>query len=241
MYCEAVLALSDYFCLTIRMKKLVLAATVSLFILFGCKKNVVEPQIDVSSKYVPIDSGYKWTYKMDSIVYSGFANAKPDTFSYELKNEVTGIFIDNAGNTSYRIEKWHRLNTDNPWLYARTYNETRDDFAYLRNDFDKLQLVVALPVLKDKTWNGNQYNSQGYVDFYYDDVHLADSIGTIQYDSVCTIVQDESRNAIRSFYVTEKYATNYGLVYKEVERLENLNTSTQKGFKYKLTLLALEK
>ena len=81
---------SDYFCLTIKMKKIVIALFLTSFLwLFGCKKNVVEPQIDVSSKYVLIDSGYSWTYQMDSIVYSGFASAKPDTFSYKIKKSLS--------------------------------------------------------------------------------------------------------------------------------------------------------
>jgi hypothetical protein len=236
-----VITSSDYFCLTINMKKIVFALFLSLFLwLWGCKKNVVEPQIEVSSKYVPIDSGYSWTYQMDSIVYSGLANAKPDTFSYKIKNTVVATFIDNAGQTSFRLEKWYLPKNSNTWLYARTYSETKSNLAYFRNDFDQTQLVVSLPVLQDKTWNGNQYNSNGFLEFYFDEVHTTDSVGMLQYDSVCTIMQDESLNAIRSFYAIEKYAANVGLIWKETERLENLNTSTQKGFKYKLALLEFE-
>ena len=223
------------------MKKIVIALFLAVFLgFFGCKKNVVEPQIDISTKYVPIDSGYSWTYRMDSIVYSGFANAKPDTFSYKVKNTVVSRFLDNVGQISFRIEKWYLPQGGKTWLYARTYSETQTELAYFRNDFDHKQLVVSLPVLEDKSWDGNLYNSSGFIDFYYEKVHDSDSIGLVKYDSVCTIIQDESRNAIRSFYAIEKYAANVGLVLKETERLENLDMPYQKGYKYQLTLLEFE-
>ncbi|MEY2925154.1 MAG: hypothetical protein RLZZ337_1704 [Bacteroidota bacterium] len=224
------------------MKKVILGLLLLPFAVFwGCKKNVVEPQIDISSKYVVIDSGYKWTYQMDSIVYSGFTNAKPDTFSYKIRNIVTNSFFDNAGQLSYRIEKYYLPSGSSNWIYTRTYSETKSELAYFRNDFDQLQLVVSLPVLKNKTWDGNQYNSSNYIDFYFDDVHKPDSFGIIAYDSTCAIIQDEARNVIRSYYAEEHYAANVGLVHKQVERIDNLNTSSQKGYKYQLTLLEFEK
>lgn len=177
---------------------------------------------------------------MDSIVYSGFEDQKPDTFSYYIKNSVADSFTNGAGFTEYRIERHYKTDSTD-WQFARNYTEYRANWEYLRKDFDLREIVLSLPILKDKTWDGNIYHTRNEAEFYYLEAHIPDTINQVPYDSVSTVYQDENQNLITSYYATEKYAAHTGLIYRKQERLDNLGTKTQKGFKYTLQLISFEK
>lgn len=207
---------------------------------FGCKKNTVEPQVDHTTKYIPLDIGQTWTYQMDSIHFSGFSDQNPDTFSYLIKNVVADSFTNNAGYKEYRIERWYKIDSMD-WKFARNFSEYRTELEYIRKDFDLREIVMSLPISFEKLWDGNLLNTRDEADFYYEEVHVPNTINDNIYDSTSTIIQDENQNFITSFIAEEIYAANTGLIYCEQERLKNLGTKTQKGFKYTLQLISFEK
>lgn len=209
--------------------------------ILACEKNIVEPRINHSSKYAPLEIGMKWTYQMDSISYSGFIGDTPDTLRYLVRNEVKESFLDNQGKKAFLIEKMYKLGPSYDWQFSRQYSETKTDIELLRTEFDNTQVVLSFPLLNEKEWNGNQYNTGGEIDFYYESIHQTEMVGSFQYDSITTVMQEESINAIQNFYLREKYAANVGLVSQEFEHLQNLGMSTQKGSTYKLTLITFEK
>lgn len=213
-----------------------------LFIVIGtssCKKSTIEVPVDHSSKYIPLDLGYTWTYTMDSIVYSGFEDQLPDTFAYYIKNTVADSFTNGAGYTEYRIERYFKTDSTD-WQFVRNYTEYRTQWEYMRKDFDLREILHSLPILRDKTWDGNIYNTRNEAEFFYEYTHVPDTILSIPYDSVTTIYQDENQNLITSYFAIEKYAANTGLVYREQERFDNFGTKAQKGFKYTLQLISFE-
>ncbi|NNJ56139.1 MAG: hypothetical protein HKP14_08405 [Bacteroidia bacterium] len=207
----------------------------------ACEKNVVEPHINHSSKYAPLEIGMKWTYQMDSISYSGFVGDKPDTLKYLIRNEIKESFVNNLGKEAFLIEKMYKLGPSFDWTFSRQYSESKADIELLRTEFDNTKVVLSFPLLTDKEWNGNQYSTGGEIDFYYESIHQNEMVGSFQYDSTTTVMQEESINAIQSFFLREKYAAGFGLVSQEYEHLQNLGMPTQKGSKYKLTLISFEK
>ncbi len=223
------------------MKKLLFVLiTLSVTGILACKKNVVEPQVNNSSKYFAMELGSKYTYQMDSITFSSL-RPTPDTFKYQIQDVITDQFIDNEGTTTFRIERYYKYDSASTWTFSRNYSQSATLIEAIRTDFDIPQIVMSMPVLQDKLWDGNQYNTKDQADFFYEYVHKADSIGNKGYDSTCLVFQDESTNFIQSIFVKEKYAANIGLVYREQEKINNLGTNDQLGFKFKLTLIDFER
>jgi hypothetical protein len=217
-------------------------ATLLVFIgISGCKKNVVEPVIDHSSKYINLAVGNTWIYQMDSIVFSGFSGSTPDTFNYLIKNEVKEAFTTIDGEQGYRIERYFKTDSNSDWKFTRQYSEVVTDLEVLRTDFDQTQITLSLPILLDKTWNSNQYNPNREIETYFEEVHEPAQVGPNFYDSTCLVFHDEEINIINSFFAIERYAANVGLVYREEEQLNFIGTATEAGFKYQLTLLAFER
>ncbi len=223
------------------MKFTLFITTLLLFTgIYGCKKNVIEPVEDHSSKYIPMNVGNKWTYQMDSIVYSGFSGSTPDSFHYFIQDEIKEKYTSVQDNPVYRVERSFRLDSNDAWTFARQFSLEVTDHEVLKTDFDQLKVMFSFPVLLDKTWNSNQYNLGRDVETYYDSVHTPMQIGSNQYDSTCLVHHDEEKNIINSFFINERYAANVGLVEREEERMNFVGTATQVGFKYKLTLIAFE-
>ena len=218
----------------------------ALFILFitaitACKKNKVELLEDHSSKYVVYGEGYRWTYQMDSIHYSGFEGSTPDTFQYWIQDVITDSYLNGGGDTTYSVERWYKTDSVTPWKFARTYSISTSESTVMRSDFDQNVVILSLPILLYKTWDSNQFNTGSEVDAYYDQTHVPAQVGPYLFDSTCLVLHEEQINAINSFYFTERYAANFGLVQRQEERIQYKDQPDQAGFKYTLRLIRFEK
>ncbi len=222
------------------MKRLILPAFLILFSItagfFSCKKDAA-PKLFLGYDYFPNTVGKYIIYDVDSIVCSSL-DYKVDTFSYQLKELVQSIFMDNSNRPTMRIERYIRnfhkdsCKYDALWTLKNiwTANRTVTDAEKVESNVRYVKLTF--PVKANATWNGNADNTLGEWDYNYTIVNQPQAVidtaypvagtlcppavATSQFDSVLTVLQVDCTSVISKKYYLEKYAANIGLIYKEV-------------------------
>jgi hypothetical protein len=74
----------------------------------------------------------------------------------------------------------------------------------------------VFPVDRNKTWDGNAYNTIGAWDYKLVDANIKRTIAGKGFDSTAQVLQINKINVIEKKYYMEIFAKNVGLVYKEV-------------------------
>lgn len=184
----------------------------------GCKETVINPvnnTIDYKS-YYPLVIGHVLEYDVLQITIdrpSGYF----DTVKYKLKEVFEETFIDNLGDTAYKIERFIFNDANATWnaldvWYANPYE---NELHVMEENIRYIKLKNPLSVGNE--WNGNKYNLTDSLNlFSYRVLSFAsEEINTIIYDSILTIEQRYDSSLIDKILYQEKYARNIGLVFKE--------------------------
>jgi hypothetical protein len=193
----------------------------------SCKKDASISPISVNNKnYFPLEKGRYWIYKVDSFYYNDFTSSI-DTFSFELKEYIESEIKDDKGNTSYRLERYYRNNSTENWQLKRVWLASFSQNSALKTEENIRYLKLLFPIKQNLKWNGNAYNTLGEQNFEYTDIHKKTSLGTLDFDSVCTILQIADTSLISIEYHSEQYAANVGLIKKRKMSLQDTRSTIQ--------------
>jgi hypothetical protein len=221
--------------------KLLFYSILLISTLVGCHKNEVIPASDISSKYVQLGLGFTWTYQVDSIHYYGNISQKPDTFLRYVKNSIVDTFTL-GGAKNYLFEQTRSTSLDGPWVFSENFNQTRLNNELRHTTNNKSWVPFITPIALDATWNYNKYNSDALLECYFEKVHAPTQIFTQNYDSTSTVYCEILLNRYQFNFKRETFASNYGLIQKEVKDIDSSNLSTGlKGYKYTWKLKSFEK
>lgn len=209
--------------------KITLLITGFLFFFFAvsCKKSTPK-LIDFKYGYFPIDTGHYVIYDADSITYNNFYNpTRIDTVSFQIKEVITTVFLDNTGTPAYRIQGYRRSTPNNPWVVYYTWYSNRYTSTAQKTEEPLKYIKLLFPPALGVTWFGNSYidcvDTNAFLagwNYYYENIDvpltLTSTSGTLSSDSTLTVLQD-STNSLQAYtYSVEKYAKNVGLVYKQL-------------------------
>ena len=228
-----------------------------LILLFtSCKKESETYDTPSLSEYYPLQVGKYISYNLDSTVFVNFGRQK-EVISYQVKDLVDAEITDNIGRPSYRIIRFSRKKTSDPWIANNTFMATLTDksMEFVENNLRYIKLT--LPVKSDFSWSGNSFidtytsgNDMRYLDnwdYIYDSIASPFSINSLDFENTLKVFQrDEEINDplisgtsyAEKTYSVEKYAKGVGLVYKEFLHWEyQSNTQSYSGYGVKLTVL----
>lgn len=201
----------------------------SFLTLFSCKKDRVEPSIDLGVSYFPIETGNFIIYDVDSSFYDDFyIPTKIKNTRFLLKEKVQSLFYDNQNKLAARIERFvkHYDSTtsydDIPWTLKNvwTMNATATSAERVEENVRFVKLVF--PVALNKSWDSNNKNIYDNRLFSYKKVHQNESIGLIAFDSVLTTEYNDGNDILtQREYYEEKYAKNVGLIYKRAIHVQS--------------------
>lgn len=180
----------------------------------SCKKDsAVEAYAGYN--YFPLNIGHEIIYDVDSIVKSDFNLGQIDTFSFQIKEVVESYFTDNEGRETARLERYKRNDSSQPWVIHKvwTANLTLNSAEKKEDNITYIKLIF--PPKKSRKWNGNARNEYEEQEYKITDIHRAETINNIPFDSVTTVLQADEDNIVYKKYEIEKYAAKAGLVYKE--------------------------
>ncbi|MBA3705358.1 MAG: hypothetical protein H0W84_05515 [Bacteroidetes bacterium] len=178
--------------------------------------------------YFPTDVGYYVVYDVDSFFYDDFNN-RIDTFKFQLKEKIQSVYTDNENRPTVRLERYKKnysptlpynakiWSLKNVWaenLTTSTAEKVEENIRYAKLKF---------PVKKNQKWNGKVQNTLTQWNYEYAFFDLPRTIGGIHFDSVLQVTQfdDKFSNLVAHKYYIEKYARNYGLIYKQVIDVES--------------------
>src|SRR4051812_11269972 len=89
----------------------------------ACKNDTDDEPVDVGYSYFPTQVGATWIYNVDSITYDdNTGHTTIDTITYQYKEQITGSFVDGAGNTAQLVSRFYR--DHDTLLWTRVTNST---------------------------------------------------------------------------------------------------------------------
>lgn len=175
----------------------------------------VESELD--SSYFPLDSGSWREFGVLSITIDE-PIALFDTQRYYIREQISGVFIDNLGDTMRQIERFRRKSQSSDWERQNSWTAYVKGSEVVQVEENVRYVKMDLPLFVGKTWNGTAYNRTDTLQEYQYRVEAMDTdmpIGDFRFDSVLTVSQKNELTAITKVYFVERYAKNVGLVQKQ--------------------------
>lgn len=182
----------------------------------SCTKENTVLTPNLGYTYFPVNVGHYVIYDVDSIYKDGFSGIVTHG-KYQIKEVVESEFIDNAGRTTYRIERYRKDTINYPdWTIYNVWTANVTPTVAERFENNVRYIKLIFPVVLGETWNGNSMNTEVEEDYEYIEVNEALYINNLSFDSVATVLQaDELDNLAEPKYKEEKYATGVGLIYRK--------------------------
>lgn len=226
-----------------------------ILLLNSCKKdneNDVAPALGYS--YFPLEAGKSTYYQVDSIGWLGYTydpntnTVDIDTVSYQIKETVEGFFMDNEGRETARIVRSRRNDASQPWVLYKVFTANLTPTRAERYEDNIRYTKLVFPPVEGEKWIGQYVNvplNDTLIEpweYEYESVNEPGFVGDLTFDSVSTVVIKNDINLIEYRYYFEQYAAGKGLIYKEYNDHEYLNTSSsfiKNGFIYKETMIEL--
>jgi len=194
-----------------------------LIVLMACSKKETAVLPDFKREYFFLKLGHTLTYQMDSTYYDEYTKIKSN-YSFQLKDSVVAEIASQTG-TSFYIERYKK-EANKPWVFqkiiSRTITSNRAEEFIDNQRFVKL----VFPPEKQKTWNGNTFNSLGTQEYYYQTLDKAETVNNVKYDSTALVIQINEKNLLTDDYSEELYAKNIGLIKKSARALHRSNFNT---------------
>lgn len=219
---------------------------------FSCKKDTNTKTVDFSYTYFPLEEGHFVTYKVDSISYNDFFNPVLVTKStFYIKEVVADEFVDLQGRKSRRIERFKKINLNDDWQVYNVYYATITATTAEKIEENQRFIKLIFPIAEEKQWLGNNFinpiNELLYLknwNYTMSNIHQPKSIGALSFDSTLVVLQQYDSSAINITTSVEQYATNVGLIYKELRVLASQNNfnlpweeRAEQGYIFRMTIV----
>lgn len=216
------------------MRKYFLVSSVLVLLMISCKKENETFQSATISDYYPTQVGKYINYDLDSTVFTNFGQTVTVNH-YQVQDRFDAAITDNSGRPSYRIIRYIRKLTSEPWTANNTFmvTPTENSIEYVENNMRFIKL--KLPIVPDYSWKGNKYidtyNANTDVrylddwDYIYDSVGDPVTINSIAINETTTVLQRDEflgqdpgitgTQYAEKNYSIEKYGKGIGLIYRE--------------------------
>ncbi|MFN4144670.1 MAG: hypothetical protein ACK4GN_02520 [Runella sp.] len=163
--------------------------------------------------YVPTSIGHYIEYE---VVEEDFLlNKSPQKNSYQIKEVITEGFINAAGQSSFRIQRFRRSHAAASWQPDSVYSlRLTPDYA-IRNENSLDFVKIVFPIFDKSNWNGNIYNHLGEDRYELVRADQPFTIGNRRFDKTVTVIQQNDSTLVGQDKRIEVYAEGIGLVYRE--------------------------
>jgi len=180
-------------------------------LLSACTESIVEPD-DLGFDYFPLEQGRWITYQVDSVVHDHALNIH-NHFSFQVKEVVDSAFIDNEGETAYRMERFKRPDDSFPWTLSDVWTIKRNNARAERVEENIRTIRLTFPIREGKTWDFNAENTN---DIWQSEILTTEASFAIdenEFDDVCEVSYRQNLNLADAEICTGIYARDIGLIY----------------------------
>lgn len=190
---------------------------------------VVQPGVDNSKEYFPLEVGQYIEYQIDSIVFDDApgGNTK-DTVTFQVREETVTYNVSVSGDTLYYIHRFRRNQPSLPWALTDVWTAHYGENNALRTEENLTFRKMTMPLYKGLKWIGTAYiNPQTSVligtehlepyEYWESSVEAIDDsarVGAYSFPAgqVMQVSQSDSDDDLQKRYVHETYARGIGLV-----------------------------
>jgi hypothetical protein len=197
------------------MKKLFLLSFLAL-IISSCSDTSKSVIYSTPADYQPLKIRAWYIYDVDSITYNDFTTpVTVDTIQFQLKEEITDTFTDQAGRLNFRLERSKRFYNDSlaydslNWKVSDIWFITQNGSNIERVEENNRYISLLNPVKDQTVWDGNAFNFNDTWDYTY--LKVSEPFDT--YGNTVTVNQIFEDNLIIIYQLYEEvYAKDIGLV-----------------------------
>ncbi len=178
----------------------------------------VDP-VRVGYPFFPLEVGQYQVFDVEETVYT-FQNA--ETESFQIRLEVVDSFLNQAGEFTYVIHQFERIDEMNDWGFLQTNSARRTTNQAIFVNGNLPELKLSFPIEAGRAWDGNALNTLEPDEYEMDS--LFSTFITLRGDTInqtLTVIQEDNQDLIVNQVTRhEIYALNIGLVYSEQVDLE---------------------
>ena len=205
----------------------ILTLWVVLMVVLGCSQNDSNTSSFEKSRFFPLSLNSYIDYQVNELVFRSEGSIR-DTFSYQLREEISDTYINGLGETIYLIDRSTRSTETQSWNYLNTAQAYISENLIIRVDDNIPFVKLEMPIRSGQQWNGNQFfDAEGgqiiggeSIDYFKEwnyEVLSDDSSLTIKdekFSSLLEISLADHENKIEIRKAKEWYAPNIGLIKK---------------------------
>lgn len=168
-------------------------------------------------RYLPLVTGAYQLYDVHEKRY--YASAQVEEVQYRLKAEVIDSFPSGIDAYTYVVHRSIRTG-DEPWQALDTWSVRSAENEFVVSEGATPFVKLKLPYKSDNRWNGNTYNTLGVDEYGYGPIGLPKELNGMRFENTLEVLQEFNQDPI-VFRDERKeiYATDVGLIYKEVIQL----------------------
>jgi len=237
---------------------IVLLFVLIAFMLPSCNQETEQLNFQYQYSYFPMKVGNYLIYEVDSIQININQNFRRDSVRFQFKEVYDSMFTDFQGRKSIRVYQYRRKDASFNWQYVNTAFVTLDNDRIEKVENNLRFIKLIFPLALRQNWYGNIHiseqpetwymyeNGENFWKYKYLSLNQAETIQNIAYDSIATVQQvNATESQISKFVSIEKYATNVGLVQKDLTVLLDdtdpdsrpIEQRAEKGFWLRMRLI----
>lgn len=211
--------------------------TVFLLFFCFCVMNIAaceektEAPIDLQYDYFPLAVGKYWVYQVDSILFvPTFGTTRLDSATNFIKEEIIESFVDNAGDTIYRVERLERKNNAESWQIKKVFAIQRSRTQAIQTEDNLRFIKLVFPLQEGKNWNSTAFPTEGLtIPIASQQIEIFNhweseataigeplQVGSFNFDKTATIFYANETTITTEYRVAaEVYAKGIGLVKRD--------------------------
>lgn len=202
------------------------------FLLPSCKETPDNFTPDFGFDYYPLGVGMERIYRVDSFVFDEVPGdiTAIDTSTTYFRDKIEEVFPGAVGDSSYRIERSFRKDTNEVWQFLTNYTVNKS-VQNVQTNINNVRLIpLAFPVERGQLWNPTVFIADGFtapiageeIEIFKNwsarirETGFSDTIGGKIYTDLAKVELADEENAIELRRVTDIYARGIGLVQREM-------------------------
>ncbi len=187
------------------------------FILVQCQSPATEP-VTSGYDYFPLETGRYIIYAVQENQYA--LHTAPIRRTYQLKEVIGSAYTDVTGQTAYRLMRYRRTSTSQPWLPDSIWSARLVNNEAIRTENGQDFVNLLFPVSNKLSWNGNRHNALGQNSYEVRNVGQSFHVLAEQFSETVTVVAQDDSTLVGQDKRIDVYARQVGLIYKERTSLQ---------------------
>ena len=191
---------------------ILLVFPIIVFILHGCSNTLESPEI-TGTEFFPLEIGRFIEYDIEERIYS--TTSPVQVLNYQIREEIAESFLDIENEVAYRLERFRREQSTQPWELDSVWTVKKTVARVLRTENNVTFVKLVFPPNERTTWNGNAFNNLGEEEYRIVNLGESSSVDTMSFSNTLKVIQNDLCSLVSLDNRNEEYAEGVGLIYKE--------------------------